>query len=91
MANALRRQKLVVEPRCNDRDPLVLKSLPTSARPSEGSRSLTDKFVSRLEWMQEKGIGDGLAAVERPLSSRKPPLPGTVIYFSDYSCDSDTV
>jgi hypothetical protein len=82
MAKAQRRQKIIVQFRRQDRDPLVLKSLPTTAKLSEESNSLTEKLVSRSEWMQEKGIDGSLAESERPRSTPKPPLPGTVIYFS---------
>ena len=85
MAKTQRRRKIVVQFRRLDRDPLVLKSLPITAKLSEESNSLTEKFVSRREWMQKKGIDGRFAESERPRSTPKPPLPGTVIYFSSIS------
>jgi hypothetical protein len=64
------------------RDPLVLKSLPTTTKFNEESKSLADKFVSQVEWMQQRGIGVNISESERPRAIPKPPLPGTVIYFS---------
>ncbi len=85
MAKTQRRRKIAVQLRRLDRDPLVLKSLPTTAKLSEESNSLTEKFVSRREWMQKKGIDGSCAESEHPRSTPKPPLPGTVIYFSSIS------
>ena len=85
MAKTQRRQKIAVQLRRLDRDPLVLKSLPTAVKLSEESNSLTEKFVSRREWMQMKGIDGSCAESERPRLTPRPPLPGTVIYFSSIS------
>ena len=85
MTKAQRRQKIAVQFRRQDRDPLVLKSLPTTVKPSEESNSLAEKLVSRIEWMQKKGIGGSLTKPERRCSTPKSPLPGTVIYFSSMS------
>ena len=82
MPKTHRRLKIEVQLKSQDRDPLVLKSLPTTVKSSEESQSLAEKLVSRVEWMQEKGIDSSVAAGEPRRTSRKSPLPGTVIYFS---------
>jgi hypothetical protein len=82
MAKIQRRQEKVIEFRRADRDLLVLRSLPTTAKLSEDSNSLTEKLNSQTEWMKTKGIDGCLAESERPRSTPKQPRPGTVIYFS---------
>ncbi len=85
MPKTQRRKKIEVKLRRQDRDPLVLKSLPPTAKSSEASQSLTEKLVSRVEWMQEKGIDGSVDETERSRSTQKSPRPGTVIYFSTVS------
>jgi hypothetical protein len=85
MTKTQRRQKIEVQLRRQDRDPLVLKSLPPEWKSSEESKSLAEKLVSRVEWMQENGIDGSVSASEPQRSTRKSPRPGTVIYFSRVS------
>ena len=67
------------------RDTFVLKALPTAAKVSQESSTLAEKLATQIEWMQKKGIDISLKESERPRLARKPPLPGTVIYFSKMS------
>ena len=62
-------------------EPLVLIRLPTAAKPCERSGALDAKFAARMEWMRKRGIRINLKESERPQLTKKPPLPGTVIYF----------
>lgn len=82
MTKTQRRQKMELQLRRQDRDPLVLKSLPPTVKSAEESRSLAEKLVSQVAWMQEKGIDGSLAKPDRPHSTQKSPRPGTVIFFS---------
>ena len=66
-------------------DPLVFVRLPAAARPCEGSNALDAKLADRMEWMRERGIRMDLEASDRPRSTKKAPLPGTVIPFSGKS------
>ncbi len=52
------------------KDPLVLNSLPTTAKLSEESNTLADKCAAQVKWMQEKGIGGNLTESERPHSAK---------------------
>ncbi len=54
--------------RRKNREPLVLKSLPTTAKLTEESKTLADKYAAQVEWMREKGITGSLTEPER-----KPP------------------
>ena len=65
------------------RNILALKGMPTPAKPSEESRALAEKLAAQIEWMRKRGIDISLKKSERPpRPAQKPPLPGTVIYFS---------
>lgn len=64
------------------RDASVLKALPTAAKVSQESSPLAEKLANQIEWMQKKGIDISLKDSERRRVAQKPPLPGTVIYFS---------
>jgi hypothetical protein len=67
-------------------DSFDIRALPTAAKVSEESSTLAEKLAKQIEWMQKKGIDISLKESERPARPpRKPPLPGTVIYFSDMS------
>ena len=85
MKKTQRRQKIDVQLKHQDRDPLVLKSLPPDWKSPEASQSLAKKLVSSVEWMQKNGIDSNVKASEPKSSTRKSPLPGTVIYFSRVS------
>ena len=63
-------------------EPLVFVRLPAAARPCEGSNALDAKLADRMDWMRERGIRIDLEASDRPRSTKKTPLPGTVIPFS---------
>jgi hypothetical protein len=44
---------------------MVLKSVPTTARFSEESKSLAEKYESQVAWMREKGINGSLGDTDR--------------------------
>ncbi len=67
------------------RDTLVVKALPTAVKLSQESSTLAEKLATQIQWMQKKGIDISLKESERPRLAQKPPLPGTVIYFSSIS------
>ncbi len=67
------------------RDTLVVKALPTVVKLSQESSTLAEKLATQIQWMQKKGIDISLKESERPRLAQKPPLPGTVIYFSSIS------
>lgn len=67
------------------KDLLVIKSFPISARISEESASLAEKFASRIEWMRLKGISGDLPESARPRRGTMSPRPGTLLYFPTIS------
>ena len=72
--------------RHQNRDPFVLKALPATAKLSEEPNTLADRFASRIEWMQKKGIGGDITGSECPPSAIKSPLPeqlSTFLVFLD--------
>ena len=85
MKKAQRRRKIEVRLKRQDRDPLVLKSLPPEWKSSDESSSIAEKLVSQVEWMQQHGIDGRVTASEPGKSTRKSPRPGTVIFFSRVS------
>jgi hypothetical protein len=64
------------------RDTQAVKALPTVLKRSKGPGMLAEKLAIQIQWMQKKGIGIGLKESECPQPVQKPPLPGTIIYFS---------
>ncbi len=64
---------------------MVVKALPTVVKLSQESSTLAEKLATQIQWMQKKGIDMSLKESERPRLAQKPPLPGTVIYFSSIS------
>jgi hypothetical protein len=64
------------------RETLAGKALPTVLKHSKESGMFAEKLAIQIQWMQKKGIGIGLKKSECPRLVQKPPLPGTVIYFS---------
>ncbi|MFL2546020.1 MAG: hypothetical protein ACJ0SL_01435 [Candidatus Rariloculaceae bacterium] len=84
MPKIQRRWKIAVETK-RQGDPLVLKALPTTAKLAVESNSLTEKVVSRVEWMQENGIDRRVEEPKRRRSTSSSPRPGTLIYFESGS------
>lgn len=67
------------------KDTLVVNALPPAAKIAQESSTLAEKLATQIQWMQNKGIDIRLKESERPRPAQKPPLPGTVIYFSSKS------
>ena len=65
------------------RDTFVPRASPAAAKWAEESDKLAKKLSIQIQWMQERGIDIRLKESERPRLEKKPPLPGTVIYFSN--------
>lgn len=60
----------------------VAKSLPTKEQWAQEASRLAEKRAAQIEWMERRGINIRLKESERPRPPQKPPLPGTVIFFS---------
>jgi hypothetical protein len=67
------------------RDTLVVNALPTVAKFTQESSTLTEKLAAQVQWMRKKGIDIRLKESERPRVEQKSPLPGSIIYFSTIS------
>jgi hypothetical protein len=65
-----------------ERDPLVLRSLPTKAVFVEESGSLREKYTARRAWMEEQGLDSRISTSDGLQSAAKRTLPGAIIYFS---------
>jgi hypothetical protein len=64
------------------RDGLAGKNLPTVLKRRNESGMFAKKLAIQILWMEKKGIGIRLKKSECPRLIQKPPLPGTIIYFS---------
>ena len=64
------------------KDNLAVTTLPTGVNDSKASRMLAEKLAIQIGWMRRKGIDILLKESECPRLVQKPPLPGTIIYFS---------
>ncbi|HEY5623869.1 MAG TPA: hypothetical protein VIV14_08905 [Gammaproteobacteria bacterium] len=65
-----------------ERDPLILRSIPTKALFVEESGSLKEKYSARRAWMEERGLDIRVTKSGSEQSTAKRPLPGAIIYFS---------
>jgi len=62
------------------------KALPCEAERSYESSKLAEKLSAQVQWMKSRGIDISLKDSERPRPGhKKPPLPGTILYFSSHS------
>ena len=68
------------------RDTFIPKISSAAAEWAEESDRLAEKLAIQRRWMQKRGIDITLKESERPpRPQKKPPLPGTVIFFSSKS------
>ena len=65
------------------REVFAPKALSTEEIWAQESSRLAEKRAAQIQWMEKRGIDIKLKDSERPRPSPKPPLPGTVIYFSN--------